>query len=218
MDEDVEHRAVDRVRVQALAHRQVALRVHVDAEDSVSLFREGGGEVQRRCRLRDAALLVGERDDRRLAGGLLARGRLVLGFLGFLFPHQRSRKKARQPHYASPVRPVVVQSCTPSLCRKTWATNRNRPSLLAFSTQRVTSTFSACRSLAFNAARDRATASTALDGTPGSVRTQSSASESSARTSSSRTPAGASSLRSPSIRSSRSKIACSFSTASTLAA
>ena len=35
VDEDVEHRALDRVRVHALAHRQVALGIEVDQEDAV---------------------------------------------------------------------------------------------------------------------------------------------------------------------------------------
>ena len=70
--EHVVHRRLDGVRVDALRHRQVALRVHVDAEHAVALLGEGRGEVQRGGGLRDAALLVGEGDDL----GSLLRGRL----------------------------------------------------------------------------------------------------------------------------------------------
>ena len=62
MDEDVEDRLLDLVGIDALAHRQVALRVEVDAEDVVARLGERDREVQRRRRLRDAALLVRERD------------------------------------------------------------------------------------------------------------------------------------------------------------
>ena len=62
MDEHVEHRLLDLVGVDPLAHRQVALRVEVDAEDPVSRLGEGDREVEGRGRLRDAALLVGEAD------------------------------------------------------------------------------------------------------------------------------------------------------------
>jgi hypothetical protein len=71
MDEDVVHRLVDRVRVDALGHRQVALRVHVDAQDAMALLGEGDGDVERCGRLGDAALLVGERDDLGLGHGRL---------------------------------------------------------------------------------------------------------------------------------------------------
>jgi hypothetical protein len=63
VDEDVVHRALDRVRVQALAHRQVALRIEVDGKHLVALLGERDREIQRRGRLRHAAFLVGERDD-----------------------------------------------------------------------------------------------------------------------------------------------------------
>ncbi len=66
--EHVVHRLLERVGVDALRHRQVALRVHVDAQHAMALLREGDGEVQRRRRLGDAALLVGERDDPGSAG------------------------------------------------------------------------------------------------------------------------------------------------------
>ena len=75
MHEDVVHRFLERVRVDALGHRQVALRVHVDAQDAVALLGERGSQVQRRRRLGDATLLVGERDDLGLSfhGGSDAR-------------------------------------------------------------------------------------------------------------------------------------------------
>ena len=63
MHEHVVHRHLERVGVDALAHRQVALRVEVDAQHAVAPLDERGGEVQRRRGLRDAALLVGEGDD-----------------------------------------------------------------------------------------------------------------------------------------------------------
>ena len=73
--EHVVHRLLERVGVDALGHRQVALRVHVDAQHPVALLRERGGEVERRRRLGHAALLVGERDDLGLSfhGGSDAR-------------------------------------------------------------------------------------------------------------------------------------------------
>src|SRR5207253_11149043 len=63
VDEHVEHRALDLVRVPALAHRQVALRIEIDQEHAVALLGEGDAEVQRRGRLGDPALLVRERAD-----------------------------------------------------------------------------------------------------------------------------------------------------------
>ena len=61
--EHVVHRHLERVGVDPLAHREVALRVEVDAEHAVTPLDERGGEVERRRRLRDTALLVGEGDD-----------------------------------------------------------------------------------------------------------------------------------------------------------
>ena len=63
MDEDVEHRAIDRVGVHPLAHREVPLRIEVDHEDAMPLLVERNTEVERGRRLRDAALLVREDDD-----------------------------------------------------------------------------------------------------------------------------------------------------------
>ena len=62
MGEDIEHRAVDLVGIPALRHREVALRVEVDREHAQPLLDEGHAEVERRRRLRDAPLLVRERD------------------------------------------------------------------------------------------------------------------------------------------------------------
>src|SRR3954470_17899595 len=72
MDEHVVHRLLDRVRVDPLRHRQVALRIEVRAQDAMALLGEGDSEVERRRRLGDAALLVRERDDL----GLVLHGRL----------------------------------------------------------------------------------------------------------------------------------------------
>ena len=72
VDEHVVHAALDLVGVDPLAHRQVALRVEVDGQDVVAGLGEGDGQVQRGRRLRDAALLVRERDDLRPALRLVA--------------------------------------------------------------------------------------------------------------------------------------------------
>ena len=79
MDEHVEHRAFDGVGVHPLAHRQVALRIEVDDENALARLSEGYAEVQRRRRLRDATLLVRERDDVRGHGTLAERSRCGLG-------------------------------------------------------------------------------------------------------------------------------------------
>jgi hypothetical protein len=63
VDEDVVHRRLQRVRIDPLGHREVALWIHVDAEHTVPLLDERRGQVERRRRLGDAALLVGEGDD-----------------------------------------------------------------------------------------------------------------------------------------------------------
>src|SRR3954452_2608748 len=76
VDEHVEHALLDLVRIYALGHGQVALRVHVDAEDAVAGLLEGDGEVESGGRLGDAALLVSEGDD-------LGRA-LVLGLVRLL--------------------------------------------------------------------------------------------------------------------------------------
>src|SRR5829696_2988319 len=67
VDEHVVHRHLERVGVDPLRHRQVALRVEVHAEDAVPRLGEGDREVEGRCGLGDAALLVGEDDDLGLA-------------------------------------------------------------------------------------------------------------------------------------------------------
>src|SRR3712207_7646685 len=48
--------------VDPLAHREVPLRIHVDAEDAMTLLGERRCQVQRRGGLGDPALLVGEGD------------------------------------------------------------------------------------------------------------------------------------------------------------
>ena len=73
MDEHVVHRLLDLVGIDALRHRQVALGVHVDAEDAVALLRERDGDVQRGGGLGHAALLVGEGDDLGLLGHEMLR-------------------------------------------------------------------------------------------------------------------------------------------------
>src|SRR5439155_19364584 len=61
--EHVEHRALERLRIDPLRHRQVALRVHIHAQHAVTLLAERRGEVECGGRLGDPALLVGEGDD-----------------------------------------------------------------------------------------------------------------------------------------------------------
>jgi hypothetical protein len=73
VDEHVEHRALDLVRVPPLAHRQIPLRVEVDDEHGVALLFESDSEVQRGRRFRHAALLVGERNDPGQGRFLLSR-------------------------------------------------------------------------------------------------------------------------------------------------
>ncbi len=74
MHEDVVHRLLERVGIDPLRHREVALRVHVHAEDAMALLRERGREVERRRGLGDAALLICKGDDLRPFGhGRLAR-------------------------------------------------------------------------------------------------------------------------------------------------
>ena len=60
--EDIGHRSLDGVEVDPEAGGEVRLRVHVDAEDAIALLGKRTGEVDRRRRLADAALLVGDRD------------------------------------------------------------------------------------------------------------------------------------------------------------
>src|SRR3954469_11556685 len=82
MDEHVEHALLDLVRVDALAHGQVALRVHVDREDAVTGLLEGDCEVERGRRLGDAALLVREGDH--LGRALVLGSARLLAGLGLL--------------------------------------------------------------------------------------------------------------------------------------
>src|SRR3546814_13398706 len=49
--------------VDAAAHGRVALRVEVDQQYPLGRARQRGGEVHRRRRISDAALLVGNGDD-----------------------------------------------------------------------------------------------------------------------------------------------------------
>jgi len=90
VDEDVEHRAVDLVGVPPLRHREVPLRVEVDREDALALFRERDAEVERSRRLGDAALLVRERDD--------SRGRWFVIHGRFLGPRVWTRQYPCEHH------------------------------------------------------------------------------------------------------------------------
>ena len=91
VDEDVEHRAVDLVRVPALRHGQVALRVEVDREHALPLLGERDAEIERGGRLGDATLLVREGDDPG-HGGTSIRPR----------PRRRAWEQTRERHDRSP--------------------------------------------------------------------------------------------------------------------
>jgi hypothetical protein len=62
VDKHVEHRPFQVVRVDPLAHRQVRLRVEVDREHALPALGERDAQIERRRRLGDTALLIGERD------------------------------------------------------------------------------------------------------------------------------------------------------------
>src|SRR6185503_9089769 len=96
VDQHVVHGHLEAVRVDALRHGEVALWVHVDAEDAVALLGEGDGQVQGRRRLGDAALLICEGDD--------------LGHVG------RWLRSARGNRYAAV---FVTPTAIPSLARGT---------------------------------------------------------------------------------------------------
>ena len=68
LDEDVGHRALDRVEVDPEAGGEIRLRIHVDAEDAEALLGERAGEIDRRRGLADPALLVRDRDHVRHRG------------------------------------------------------------------------------------------------------------------------------------------------------
>ena len=98
VDEHVVEALLDLVRIDPLAHRQVALRVEVDAEHAVAGLREGDGEVERGRRLGHPTLLVGEGDD----VGVLDR-RLRLGSLPRRV-QSCSARSGRRRHHPSPAR------------------------------------------------------------------------------------------------------------------
>jgi hypothetical protein len=61
--EDVRHRSLDGVHVDTETRGEIRLRVHVNAEDAITLLCKRPGEVDRCRRLADAALLIRDRDD-----------------------------------------------------------------------------------------------------------------------------------------------------------
>src|SRR5579864_7218929 len=91
VDEHVEHRAVDLVRVPTLRHRQVALRVQIDREDLLALLGERDRSEERRRRLGDATLLIRECDDPSQSWSPI-RAR----------PRRRAREQPRERHSRSP--------------------------------------------------------------------------------------------------------------------
>jgi len=90
VDEDVVHRALDLVRIHALGHGQVALRVEVDDEHVEAMLLERDCKVQRGGGLRHATLLISEGDD------LAQRCSFRSGR-----PLARTRKNPRKPHEGS---------------------------------------------------------------------------------------------------------------------
>ncbi len=147
MHEHVVHRLLERVGIDALGHRQVALRVHVHAQHAVALLREGGSQVERRRCLGDAALLVGERDDlRRFAHGTLQRrgvthtrpySHALKGILHNVAsvelgcgddPASRQHNRARRPAAARPPPGVPARQ---GRCRPLHARSRNGPARTA---------------------------------------------------------------------------------------
>ncbi len=96
------------VGVQALRHGQVALWVEVDEQHLEALLRERDAEVQRRRRLRDAALLIREHDHLRFRRRRHAR-RANVG----------TRKEARETHVqASSVRSTAFLPPPPEVSRR----------------------------------------------------------------------------------------------------
>ena len=62
-DEDLVDGGFERALVDAAAHGRIALRVEVDQQDALAELGQAGGEVHRRRRLADAALLICDGED-----------------------------------------------------------------------------------------------------------------------------------------------------------
>ena len=96
---------LDGVEVDAEAGGQIRLRVHVDAEDAAALLGERAGEVDRRRRLADAALLVRDRDDVASQGHHLEWDRrgvgVTVGSGGNATPRPRARARRLSTRLAS---------------------------------------------------------------------------------------------------------------------
>ncbi len=107
MDEHVVHRLLERVGVDALRHGQVALRVHVDAQDAMPFLGERHREVERRRGLGDAALLVGERDHVAHIDGIRRRRN-----------PPRAQSPARSANPPSRRAPPLFSSAVPTLLDK----------------------------------------------------------------------------------------------------
>ena len=123
--EHVGHRALDRVEVDAETGGEVGLRVHVDAQDAVALLGERAGEVDRRGRLADAALLVRDRDHVRHRG--ITSNRRPYGL-----PQPAGTGKRAAPCYAlrvadaTPGLSTASRSCSPNLWISAMWTNSAR--------------------------------------------------------------------------------------------
>ena len=80
--QDVRHRSFDGVEVDPETGGEIRLRVHVDAQDAEPFFRQRAGEIDRRRRLADAPLLVGDRDHVRHRGITSGFWQAALGAVG----------------------------------------------------------------------------------------------------------------------------------------
>ncbi len=110
--EDVGHRSLDGVEVDAETRGQIRLRIHVDAQDAIALLGERTGEVDRRRRLADAALLVGDRDH--------VRHRGITSNLGGGASGRRGGERVppcypRRPPVRAPRLSTRFGSCSPNL-------------------------------------------------------------------------------------------------------
>ena len=112
MHEHVEHRALDRVGVEPCDIVRLPCGSR-SMQGREALLREGDTEIERRRRLRDAALLVRERDHLRLCRALPLRGGRA---------DIRPRNKACEGHVDAPFalhRPVPSRGPTvPVACRR----------------------------------------------------------------------------------------------------
>src|SRR5665811_2515801 len=60
LHQNIEHAPGQEIRVDALAHGQVSLRIHVNGEHAIMHLAQGYADIQSGCRLGDSTLLVGK--------------------------------------------------------------------------------------------------------------------------------------------------------------